>query len=150
MTNWVFLNQIVLGGDSAGGNLALALLSHLSHPHPSLALLNTTGEFKSVLLLSPWVTFKQTARSYADNAKKDILNLQALKKWSDNFMFGAVEDNYNSPLGADASWWNSIKAQDVCILGGQDKVFKSDIESLVEKFKVSRVMSEAFELGEMV
>jgi hypothetical protein len=51
--------QILLGGDSAGGNLALGVLAHVIKPHPDVPVI-ASGEgrgeerFKGVFLLSPW------------------------------------------------------------------------------------------------
>lgn len=48
-------SDIVLQGDSSGGNLALALLSHLAHPHPQVTVprLLLDGTLGGTLLLSP-------------------------------------------------------------------------------------------------
>jgi hypothetical protein len=49
----------LLGGDSAGGNLALGVLAHVIKPHPDVPLIargEAGGEkrFKGVFVLSPW------------------------------------------------------------------------------------------------
>lgn len=56
--------EIVLGGDSAGGGLALALLSHLCRSgHPP------AGAFA----LSPWTDLTFASRSLSTNARRDPL-----------------------------------------------------------------------------
>jgi acetyl esterase/lipase len=56
--------DIVLGGDSAGGGLALALLAHVLGQ----------GEVPAGLVaLSPWTDLALTGRSLADNAARDPL-----------------------------------------------------------------------------
>src|SRR5438045_7002331 len=53
-------SNICLSGDSAGGNLILALMSHISHPHPSTTVpiipLQLSAPFRGLVLTSPWVS----------------------------------------------------------------------------------------------
>ncbi|KAH6657561.1 Alpha/Beta hydrolase protein [Truncatella angustata] len=130
------LSRIVLVGDSAGGNLALGLMSHLSHPHTSLPIINSQDNFKGLLLISPWVSFDQSAACMVENADKDYLGKARLKLASDKFMAGGEVDYYNTPLGAGADWWRGIRAQDVCILAGEDELFRDDIQSFVARLSV--------------
>ncbi|KAH8201724.1 hypothetical protein TruAng_004076 [Truncatella angustata] len=134
--NLTFQLQIVLVGDSAGGNLALGLMSHLSHPHTSLPIINSQDNFKGLLLISPWVSFDQSAACMVENADKDYLGKARLKLASDKFMAGGEVDYYNTPLGAGADWWRGIRAQDVCILAGEDELFRDDIQSFVARLSV--------------
>ncbi|KAH9986326.1 Alpha/Beta hydrolase protein [Russula compacta] len=90
-------SNIIVAGDSAGGNLVLQLASQLLHPHPSLPTLrphhrapaarapppppppppnpNPRGPSSvgGALLISPWVEFGTDAPSYARNATRDIV-----------------------------------------------------------------------------
>lgn len=50
--------EVILVGDSAGANLCLALLSHLSHPSLDAPQLAITDTLKPVVLLSPWLSFR--------------------------------------------------------------------------------------------
>ncbi len=130
-------NQIIVAGDSAGGNISLGLLSHVMYPHPSIPSLNLSEDLKGLILLSPWVTFDQTAPAMSQNANKDMLEKSVLKRWSDAFMGGAEDDNYNTPLMADGDWWKGLPAKEVLILAGRDELFVSDIEEFVKKLNVS-------------
>ena len=131
--------QIILGGDSAGGNLSLAVLSHISHPHPEASPVHNKDRFKGVVLVSPWVTFDQTASSMKSNAGKDLLDLVTLRKWSDNFMDGTDLDFYNTPLTAGEDWWEGIAASEIAVIAGGDEIFVDDIRCFVEKLKVQRI-----------
>ncbi|PBK63500.1 alpha/beta-hydrolase [Armillaria solidipes] len=55
----VLPENIILGGDSAGGNLALQLLSHILHPLPSIEIAHAT-RLRGLLLVSPLVGVKRT------------------------------------------------------------------------------------------
>lgn len=56
--------NIILSGDSAGGNLTLSLLSHILHHHPSVELpgLPRNSQFRGLCLISPWVSMKSDSQ----------------------------------------------------------------------------------------
>jgi epsilon-lactone hydrolase len=62
--------QIVLGGDSAGGNLVLALLIELRDRREALPA--------GAVLFSPWVDLACTAASFQTNADVDVLDRESL------------------------------------------------------------------------
>ncbi|KAJ9501009.1 hypothetical protein LTR99_006494 [Exophiala xenobiotica] len=132
-------SQIIIGGDSAGGNLTAALLGHLSHPKPGLPEVSLSENLGGVLFVSPWITFDQSAPAFTKNYYKDGLGLEALKTWSDNFMGGAQPDNYNTPLDAPADWWKGIKVgdKDIAIIGGSNEVLVDDIREFKNHVKVN-------------
>lgn len=130
-------SSILLGGDSAGGNMALALLSHLSHPQPNVNPLHLKEDLRGAIILSPWVTFDQDSASMKSNAQKDVVERVALKTWSDSFMGNARRDSYNDPKSAPSSWWKGLKVSDICLMAGRDEIFVDDIKALSETMKVS-------------
>lgn len=132
--------KILVGGDSAGGNLGLALLGHLSHPHPEVQALSLSDNLRGVLLVSPWATFDQSAASFTTNLKKDGLTPSALKAWSDSFMGTSPPDNYNTPRDAPPDWWRGLKVsgKDLAIIGGGDEILVDDIRAVAENIKVWR------------
>lgn len=83
-------SSIVLTGDSAGANLALSLLSHITHPHPSRTLkippITLKEDFLGVVLISPWVSFDLSSPSWTANASKDCIDPNAGKAWSAAFL----------------------------------------------------------------
>lgn len=133
------LPQIILAGDSAGGNLALTLLAHLLQPHPSLAPLSLSRPLKSSVLLSPWVTFSQTSASMKACAQMDYLSLPGLTKGFEAFLGGADVDVWNTPLAGEAGFWKGLekKVGDVRVLAGGLEIFSDDIGVFVERLKVS-------------
>lgn len=128
--------DIVLAGDSAGGHLALGVLSHISHPHESIPPLELPRPLRGVLLLSPWVSFDMTFASYATNRHKDILGPSVLERWADSFMGSAPPDNYNQPDRAPAEWWKDLLAEEVLVVAGADEVLVDSIRDLGRKIEV--------------
>jgi acetyl esterase/lipase len=127
--------EVILAGDSAGANLALGLLSHVMHPHPSIPAFQTNRSFKGLLLLSPWVTFRQDSLAMSENMHKDILNPMALKEWSIAFLDKSGEDEYNSPLMATPEWWSGMPVEKCLITAGADEVFRDDVVAFAGKMK---------------
>jgi acetyl esterase/lipase len=137
----------VLAGDSAGGNMCLAVLSHLSHPQPSVPPLDLSEPLFGAALISPWVTFSQSSSSFTSNLYKDMLPPEALKTWSDAFQGSAPADPFNQPLTAPAGWWKDLKVSEILLTGGSDELFVDDIkefgEILVQEFagKLTTIIS---------
>ncbi|KAG9521890.1 alpha/beta hydrolase fold protein, partial [Aureobasidium melanogenum] len=128
--------QIIIAGDSAGGNLSLALLSHLTHPHPNIAPIDLGSEsLKGMALISPWVTFSQEADAFKRNARKDCLSPVAATTWTNEFLQRAPQDNYTSPLTAPESWWADIPVSEILVTGGEDEVLVDDVMSMIKKLK---------------
>lgn len=130
--------DIVLGGDSAGGNLTLGLLGHATHPHPACPrlLLKKGEQFRAALLMSPWVTFDSNSESMIYNEMKDYICRRSLRKWHEAFMGTAKLDAYNTPLDAPTEWWQGMPVKSLLFTGGGDELFRSDIENLGRKISV--------------
>lgn len=129
--------QIIVGGDSAGGNLLGALLLHLSHPHPEVPALSLAGNLAGAIFVSPWITFQTDSASFTRNRRKDIVAPAALIKWSKAFLGRSVRDNYTHPVDAPAESWKGVHAEKVAFVAGANELFVDDIRTLVEKVKVS-------------
>jgi acetyl esterase/lipase len=131
--------NILLTGYSAGANLALALLSHISHPHPSSTIpippIFLSTPLAGVILVSPWVSFSTSSPSFTTNAYKDLIGPEACKQWSTAFMHTpwphiTNTDPYNQPITASESWWESLRVEKVVIVAGRDEVFIDDVRVL--------------------
>ncbi|KAI9874226.1 MAG: hypothetical protein M1830_010047, partial [Pleopsidium flavum] len=128
-------SDVLLCGDSAGGNLALGVLSHLTHPHQSIPPLELSEPLRAAILIAPWASFDTTAESFRRNQYKDCLGPAALNPWSRAFMSRAQTDNYNQPLNAPASWWKDLKVDAVLILAGADEVLVDDIKEVARRIE---------------
>lgn len=144
-------SNLIISGDSAGANLTLGVLSHLSHPHPSIAPLELSEPLRAALLIAPWVSFDNTADSFRRNQYKDCIDSRSLKPWSTAFLAGAPADNYNQPLRAPAEWWKDLKVEEVLIIACADEVLVDPIKEVAEKIEVSpRNTSDDLVLIEMM
>ncbi|MBQ3104395.1 MAG: alpha/beta hydrolase [Lachnospiraceae bacterium] len=111
--------EVILAGDSAGGNLALSLALRLKQENRRLP--------GGLVLLSPWTDMLATGRSYLTKAEIDpILNIAYLRQMTDNYAFG--EDLKNpliSPLYGDFTGFPPVYIQ-----VGENEVLLSDATAL--------------------
>ena len=120
-------SNIVIGGDSAGGNLALQLASQLLHPHPSLPTLhlpshakttetdvNASEEFSEpfggILLISPWLQYNTDAPSFARNRARDFIPFSSWRVFAEIVREGIVPELHNhlEPGIAPRGWWKGL------------------------------------------
>ena len=143
--------NVTVAGDSAGGNLALGVLSHLMHPHPEITPLRLPHNQKlnSAILLAPWVSLNTDWPSNTYNASKDLVTIPASGIWSSSFLGGKPRDAYNEPLSVDPSWWEGLDGvvEEILIVGGADEVLVDSIREfgkIVERVhgKVTTVIAE--------
>lgn len=133
-------STIFLSGDSAGGNLALALLSHISHPHPDTTIphLNLSSKLAGVILVSPWLDFRMDASAYGN--KKDLIGPVTGKKWSAAWLgtpwpHTSNADNYNQAQLAPASWWEDLQIEEALIVAGQDELLMPGINEFRQRWQ---------------
>ncbi|KAI9049293.1 hypothetical protein LZ554_007138 [Drepanopeziza brunnea f. sp. 'monogermtubi'] len=139
-------SSIVISGDSAGAHLCVALLSHISHPHPSASLpipavtLPEKQKFKGIVLISPWLSFDTAARSYAENAWKDCVSIPSGTAWSTAFLGSPwphhdVKDRYNEALSAPPEWWTGLPVSEMLIVCGKEEVLRDSIVAFAAKVR---------------
>ncbi|KAK4139410.1 Alpha/Beta hydrolase protein [Dichotomopilus funicola] len=112
--------KIVLGGDSAGGQLVGAVLVHLARPSPYAPPLTLRGKLKAALLVSPWAVLPSSCDgSYRTNARLDYLNqtivdqFQASWKGNENEIWA----NLYGVEEARAVWRKIVPNEDQGIVG---------------------------------
>jgi acetyl esterase/lipase len=132
-------SNITLGGDSAGGNLALAVLSHLSHPHPDIPALSLPSKLHAAFLISPWASFNTHTTSFKTNAEKDMFDARTLNRWSSAFLGSDspfAGDFYSEPVLAPAWWWEKTADMigEVLIWGGGNEILIDGIEEFARRF----------------
>lgn len=126
-------STILLGGDSAGGNLVAGLLLHLGHPHPKIPPFVLEKRLKGALLISPWVSFDTASSSFKGNEKSDYLTVTALNRASTTFIgSGTAHDEYSEPVTAPVEWWREVAEKvvdEVLVWGGGGEVLIDGIRA---------------------
>ncbi|KAF1357454.1 alpha/beta hydrolase fold domain-containing protein [Lizonia empirigonia] len=135
-------SDIIIGGDSAGGNLTLSLLSHLAHSHPDIAELRLNGKIHAAMLIPPWTSLMQHhTAAHIKNAERDMFDARTLSRWSAAFLGSAspfAGDPYNEPVLASAEWWEPVAnvVDEVLIWGGGNEILIDGIEAFARKFSI--------------
>ena len=128
--------KIILGGDSAGGNLVMGVLSHITHPHPEIETLELNGTLAGAFTLSPWVSFSGGWVSEYHNRFKDIVNKGIGQKWSSAYLNGKPADPWNEPICAPRTWWRGLKIRQLLVIAGSEEILLSSIEKFVGNIQV--------------
>ncbi|KPI42728.1 Monoterpene epsilon-lactone hydrolase [Cyphellophora attinorum] len=129
----------LLTGDSAGGAIVLAILSHISaHPHPDSAIvkplqLEGGQSLKSAILINPFIS--SSSARYASIKRfqyRDTFNESTADAWLTAYnggKSGFEDDMYICPAHADESWWKGTKCGEIlCTAGGEESLLDSIID----------------------
>ncbi|PYH99657.1 alpha/beta hydrolase fold protein [Aspergillus ellipticus CBS 707.79] len=128
-------SNIILGGDSAGANLALAVLLHLSHPNPEIDTLEISRPLAGVFCHAPWIDYRTDGPSVQKNAYKDMIRPEILNYWSAIYLGSKEGDAWSEPAKAPAEWWEGVKTEQVLIVAGGDEILISGIDEFAQKYK---------------
>ena len=132
-------DNIILGGDSSGGNLALALIIKLRDMRKNLP--------RSLFLLSPWTDMTASGKSYAENYKKDVeigdkkgvFNDQTKQTLLNSYLYDYIGDRdrtepYISPVFADYKDFPPMM-----LFAGEDEMLLDDTLTVYKKAKQAGV-----------
>ncbi|KAK4243721.1 Alpha/Beta hydrolase protein [Corynascus novoguineensis] len=94
--------NLVLAGDSAGGQLVGALLAHLVTPSPYAAPMKIEGHFRAALFVSPFVRLPPSSDggSYVTNHRNDYLTRPQV--WANLCGVGHAKDVWNLVFARDS------------------------------------------------
>lgn len=114
--------DVIIAGDSAGGNLALSLVLKLKEQERLLP--------RGLVLMSPWTDLTSSGKSHETRAEVDpVLDAEYLKRMITNYADGCeLSDPYISPLFGDFSGFPPVYIQ-----AGDNEILLSDSEMLHKK-----------------
>ena len=120
--------SVVVAGESAGANLALALLAHMQTPHPRVQALSLTPDssFLGILAISARTRNDPTRLSHEENDGKDMLSKASMARISEAWK-PVAGDVWAAPDLADRSFWHNLRAEHVLLTAGGDEIYRDDI-----------------------
>ncbi|KAK4084680.1 hypothetical protein Purlil1_10265 [Purpureocillium lilacinum] len=137
-------SQIFLGGDSAGGNLAVGVLSHLAHPHPAIRELKLDEPLAGTAVIAPWTSLDENHSQEKVYSGGDLITPFVGKPWSRHYLNGTARDYYTDASLAPSSWFETYPVKQILVLGGGNEVLLPIIEDFVEKLKAGFPSVEFF------
>lgn len=129
--------NIIIGGDSAGGNLALSILAHIRSPHPDIEALQTDDgrPFKllGAFILSPRIDNDGVTPSFEYNRGKDYLRPTVMQQIVDNW--APTNDVWAEPGKGDEHFWSEVGSQNVLLVAGEYEIFLDDVKRMAKLLK---------------
>jgi len=128
-------SDIILGGDSAGGHLALQLLQHIQTPHPFSRRVPDARPLprpSKCIFISPWLALKQTAPSFVSNELYDAIPSSLLRRWAAQWADNH-EDQWTNPLDFDTDWGDIVPPS--LVISGQQELLIDDIKKFCSQLK---------------
>lgn len=132
----------IIAGDSAGGNLVLAVLSHVSgHPHPQSSIvkpLEISGNLFGAITVAPWVSSEverfPSARQYGS---RDIITADIGQYWIKAYKHNNTikDDNFIVPELAGPAWWKGAKVSSFLAMAGEHEILRDSIISWAQHFQ---------------
>ncbi|KAH8650884.1 Alpha/Beta hydrolase protein [Tricladium varicosporioides] len=131
--------QVIIAGDSAGGNLCLGILAHLHTPHPDIPRIvyNPQGgekevQLKGALLISPRCSNTASAPSYIFNNGKDVILPATMDLFAEAYNSN-IHEVCATPLNGDRGFWGEVVGKcvrRVLFVTGGDEVYLDDIRKM--------------------
>lgn len=138
--------NIMLLGDSAGGNLVIQLLAHLHHKHPDAVQIRSEVRPNAAVILSPWVNLHpQFTGSYLEFDGVDILDQSFLYRWAGEFCGSLSERETSpwvSPLSAHSSHWEKVFPEQSLLIWGSDEVMRDDFIGWTKNAGLADIIEE--------
>ncbi|RAL06859.1 lipase/thioesterase family protein [Aspergillus homomorphus CBS 101889] len=144
-------SQILLGGDSAGGNLVGAVLAHLVHPHPALPPLSLSPDsvspnLRGAIMISPWTSLNQSilpeeiaasigAVESEIDSRGDIITPAVGGPWAAAYMGAGKHDYYTDLSMAAANWLAPFPVEKVWVCAGGKEIILPFITAFAKRLQ---------------
>lgn len=130
--------NIQIAGDSAGGSLALQLVSHMLHPLDSVPRVTLSRPIGGMYLMSPGVSFSGHGGSLLSNEGNDVTSAKRLTAWGSRLLEGIpdTQRHYMEAFRAPDLWFQNGKTavDRVLITAGELEVMRDEIVVFADRF----------------
>lgn len=134
--------DIIIGGDSAGGNLTAQLLSHLLRPHPKVEEVRIDEPLLGAFLVSPLLSARTDMSSFRDNDGIDMLSAQIVRLAVSDVLDGTDYEGekldgkgWAAPTDVDDSWFDGFSSicRNIYVTAGEQEVLRDQCTFFVER-----------------
>ncbi|KAH7475468.1 alpha/beta hydrolase [Fusarium oxysporum f. sp. albedinis] len=123
--------DLIVGGDSAGGNLTTQLAYHLLHPNPAAPEVKLHSPLAGMFFVSPWLSDRTDTTSFEEYGNVDMLFAGLLQRTSvHSFRSEDLEPKVNGAhpalaVDGDLSWLSDLPAitSALYVTAGRREVF---------------------------
>ncbi|KIY02107.1 uncharacterized protein Z520_02245 [Fonsecaea multimorphosa CBS 102226] len=144
-------SDVIIGGDSAGGNLAVGILSAAIHSHAGIPTLKLDTPLKGALLISPWIDLSVgSSKSWIENKDRDIVSTAIIPELVKNLASDDERNEFSDPARADSKWWAGAPVSSILALAGMHELFYDDIRAFCQKLKEAGLNVETVECPQQV
>ncbi|RBR05705.1 hypothetical protein FVER53590_29974 [Fusarium verticillioides] len=131
--------DIIIGGDSAGGQLTAQLLCHLLQPLPTVPEITLAKPLAGAFLVSPWVAQSTDDASYRENAWIDMLPTPGIVAFTKELLGPDAEPTISAfPLDRDESslaGMASVVSQ-MYVTAGTHEIFRDQVLAFKERVEL--------------
>ena len=131
--------EVLLGGDSAGGNLVCAMLSLIGGHKLEDGFELEVGKVKGALAIAPWVSSdKEKFPGMVPLNRIDLITTDIAKYWYNIYKGDRTKDDeFLMAELAASEWWQGCKGKvgSVLAVAGGDEVLRDPIKSWYGKFE---------------
>ncbi|TFB03686.1 hypothetical protein CCMA1212_004836 [Trichoderma ghanense] len=106
--------DIVVGGDSAGGNVAMQLLHHIIEPHAEASRISLTEPLLAAFLVSPWLSCEVSSPSFLEHDGNDMLSIAIMRSLAvdarehQEHIVSEEGGGWAEPLECQGAWLNKL------------------------------------------
>ncbi|KAL4867834.1 hypothetical protein BDV12DRAFT_110957 [Aspergillus spectabilis] len=129
--------NVMLGGDSAGGNLVGGVLSHLSHTHPAIdpLKLDVDARIAGAVLIAPWTLLEPDLTNRIIDSRGDLITPVVGPLWGGGYIGKAPKDFFTDLSDAPPEWFAKFPIRKILVCGGEREILLPVIEDFVEKLR---------------
>lgn len=146
-------SDIIIGGDSAGGNLTAQVLGHILHPHDGVRRIQLQEPLSGVFLVSPWLSNNFHTESFTTNDGRDMISRAAFRSLSYPMYgdeaakvleassragkYSTTGNSHMTPLDAGDAWFDGLDgiADSLYLTAGKNEIMLDHSVSLANILK---------------
>ncbi|TQW01008.1 alpha/beta hydrolase fold protein [Cordyceps javanica] len=136
--------DIVVGGDSAGGNLTMQFLGHALHPQPTVPEIKLSEPLAGAFLVSAWLGLSDDTESFRTFGNNDMVSASIIQKLSAESVephkhatIRSDADPWSRPLEADFGWFQDFETvvPKIYVTYGGREVLRDHSLAIIETVK---------------
>ncbi|KAL4893632.1 Alpha/Beta hydrolase protein [Aspergillus ambiguus] len=128
-------HRVLLGGDSAGGNLVGGVLSHLAHPHPEIDPVPVSDLLAGAVMIAPWTFLEADFSEQEIDSRGDLITPAVAGPWSRAYLGTSKRDYYTDLSTAPTDWYTTFPVKKILVTAGGAEILLPIVQDFVGKLK---------------